>query len=67
MGDVTKTLNLKERAEEDIYFAKRDRELIEKLHREAAASSLPDAQKAEETPSREDEQQRDQEREARAD
>jgi hypothetical protein len=59
MSNLIKTLNLKERAEEDIYFAKLDRELIEKLHREAAASSHPDGQKAGEAGTREDEEQPD--------
>lgn len=33
MSDFVDKLNLKEMAEEDIYFAKRDRELIEALHK----------------------------------
>ena len=33
MSDTLEKLRLKGQAEEDIYFAKRDRELIEALHR----------------------------------
>lgn len=33
MADFTTKIALKEMAEEDIYFAKRDRELIDALHR----------------------------------
>lgn len=36
MSEFPKILHLKEQAEEDIYFARRDRELIEALHRERA-------------------------------
>ena len=37
MSTFIKNLKLKEQAEEDIYFAKRDRELIEALHRKELA------------------------------
>lgn len=33
--DFPETMHLKEQAEEDLYFARRDRELVERLHREA--------------------------------
>jgi hypothetical protein len=33
--DFPETMRLKEQADEDIYFAKLDRELIERMHREA--------------------------------
>jgi hypothetical protein len=36
MGGIHQVLKLKEQAEEDIYFARLDRKLIEKLHNEAA-------------------------------
>jgi hypothetical protein len=36
MTDFSEKLNLKERAEEDIYFARRDRELLEALRRKKA-------------------------------
>ena len=38
MSTFIKNLKLKEQAEEDIYFAKRDRELIEALHRKELAN-----------------------------
>ncbi len=37
MSTFIKNLKLKEQAEEDIYFARRDRELIEALHRKELA------------------------------
>jgi hypothetical protein len=37
MGDFVDTMKLVEKAREDIYFAKINRELIEELHRRAAA------------------------------
>lgn len=37
MTDFVETLRLAEKAQEDIYFAKRNRELIEALHRRLAA------------------------------
>ena len=44
MSDFNKTMGLKEKAEEDIYFAKRNRELIRALHEEDSRESLgPDA------------------------
>ena len=33
MSEFPKIMNLKEMAEEDIYFARRDRELIDAMHR----------------------------------
>ena len=36
MSGFAETMRLKEMAEEDIYFAQRDRELIEALHRKKA-------------------------------
>jgi len=39
MGGINQVLKLKEQAEEDIYFARLDRELIEKLHKEASADA----------------------------
>jgi hypothetical protein len=35
--DFVETMKLVEKAQEDIYFARIDRELIEELHRQAAA------------------------------
>jgi hypothetical protein len=35
--DFVETMRLAEKAQEDIYFAKINRELIEELHRKAAA------------------------------
>ena len=44
MTDFVETMRLAEKAQEDIYFAKLNRELIEELHRraaiEAAAAAL---------------------------
>ena len=37
MTDFVETMKLVEKAKEDIYFAKINRELIENLHRRAAA------------------------------
>jgi uncharacterized protein YdaU (DUF1376 family) len=37
MTDFVETMKLVEKAQEDIYFARIDRELIEALHRQAAA------------------------------
>lgn len=37
MTDFVETMRLAEKAQEDIYFAKINRELIEELHRQAAA------------------------------
>ena len=39
MTNLTEKLRLKGMAEEDIYFARRDRELIEALHRRRARES----------------------------
>jgi len=39
MGDFIETLKLAEKAQEDIYFAKIDRELIEALHRRLAGEA----------------------------
>ncbi|HYQ70674.1 MAG TPA: hypothetical protein VET88_01970 [Gammaproteobacteria bacterium] len=39
MTDFVETMKLVEKAREDIYFAKVDRELIEELHRRAAAEA----------------------------
>lgn len=38
MTDFVETLRLAEKAQEDIYFAKRNRELIEALHRRLATA-----------------------------
>jgi hypothetical protein len=38
MSKIVETLRLKERGEEDIYFAKRDQELIQALHRKRLAT-----------------------------
>jgi hypothetical protein len=40
MSKFVETLRLKELAEEDIYFAKRDQELIEALHRKRLAEAV---------------------------
>lgn len=40
MSDFEKKLHLKEMAEEDIYFARRDRELIEALRRKRLAKEV---------------------------
>jgi hypothetical protein len=37
VSDFVSTMKLVEKAQEDIYFARIDRELIEELHRQAAA------------------------------
>jgi hypothetical protein len=37
VSDFVETMKLVEKAQEDIYFARIDRELIEELHRQAAA------------------------------
>lgn len=42
MSGFIEKLKLKERAEEDMYFAKRDRELIEALHRNEHKTSVQD-------------------------
>ena len=39
MTDFVETMRLVEKAQEDIYFAKLNRELIENLHRIAAAEA----------------------------
>lgn len=39
MTDFVETMRLVEKAQEDIYFAKLNRELIEELHRHAAAEA----------------------------
>jgi hypothetical protein len=39
MSDFVDKLRLKESAEEDLYFARQDRELIEVLHRERLAKA----------------------------
>jgi|AP12_2_1047962.scaffolds.fasta_scaffold13540_3 uncharacterized protein YdaU (DUF1376 family) len=57
MSELPKILNLKERAEEDIYFARLDREIIEKLHRQAAGKQLATAQKAENSRPQQDQAQ----------
>lgn len=41
MTTWTEKLRLKGMAEEDIYFARRDRELIDALHKRRAASQRP--------------------------
>jgi len=47
MPDFTETMRLKEQAEEDIYFAKLDRELIAALHKETLDTlSTVEAKKA---------------------
>ena len=38
VADFVETMKLVEKAQEDIYFAKLDRELIEEMHRRAAAA-----------------------------
>ena len=43
MTDFVETMRLAEKAQEDIYFAKLNRELIEQLHRRAAAEAAADA------------------------
>jgi hypothetical protein len=43
MPDFHKTMQMKEKAEEDRYFARRDKELIERLHEEQAAKPLIDS------------------------
>jgi hypothetical protein len=40
MTKIVETLRLKELAEEDIYFAKRDQELIQALHRKRLAEAV---------------------------
>ena len=40
MSKFVETLRLKELAEEDIYFAKRDQELIDALHRKRLAEAV---------------------------
>jgi hypothetical protein len=40
MSRIVETLRLKELAEEDIYFAKRDQELIRALHRKRLATAV---------------------------
>ena len=40
MGNFPEKLRLKEQAEEDIYFAKRDRELIEAMRKNKLAKTL---------------------------
>jgi len=40
MTDLPEKLRLKEMAEEDVYFARRDRELIKALHRRKLAKHL---------------------------
>ena len=40
MSRFVETLRLKELAEEDIYFAKRDQELIQALHRKRLAEAV---------------------------
>ena len=46
MTDFSDKLRLKEMAEEDIYFARRDRELIEALHEKASAARQSGADRA---------------------
>jgi hypothetical protein len=46
MGGINQVLKLKEQAEEDIYFARLDRELIEKLHQEASTDAAGEARAA---------------------
>ena len=45
MTDFVETMRLVEKAQEDIYFAKLNRELIEELHRQAAAEEAAAAAK----------------------
>jgi predicted nucleic acid-binding protein len=47
MADSLKKLWLKGQAEEDLYFAKRDRELIEALHKKKLRKKLDNANKKE--------------------
>lgn len=42
MADFVEQLKRKERAEEDIYFAKRDRELIEQFKQRQRLAEAPD-------------------------
>lgn len=50
MSDFIETMRLAEKAQEDIYFAKIDRELIEALHRRAAAEKAAGKEAAEARP-----------------
>ena len=43
MTDFVETMRLAEKAQEDIYFAKLNRELIEELHRRAAIEAAAGA------------------------
>jgi ribosomal protein L37AE/L43A len=43
MADISDKLRDKEKAEEDRYFAQRDRELLEKLKQEQAKTAAPQA------------------------
>lgn len=43
MADFTETMRLREKAEEDIYFAKRDRELIKARQMKQARRHPPEA------------------------
>ena len=47
MSKFVETLRLKELADEDIYFAKRDQELIEALHRKRLAEAVAAASRRE--------------------
>ena len=50
-GDFSDKLRLKEMAEEDIYFARRDRELIEAIHARNRAGRMSEENGAERGPS----------------
>ncbi|MCM8856035.1 MAG: hypothetical protein LC541_10810 [Candidatus Thiodiazotropha sp.] len=52
MADSLKKLWLKGQAEEDLYFAKRDRELIEALHKKKLRKQLDNADKKERSKAR---------------
>lgn len=53
MTNLTEKLRLKGMAEEDIYFARRDRELIEAMHRRESQKHRPaDKESGEESPTR---------------
>jgi hypothetical protein len=52
MSDFDEKLRLKEKAEEDRYFAHRDRELIQALHEKRARETPDDDQLADPSPER---------------
>jgi hypothetical protein len=55
MPQFSDKLDLKERAEEDIYFARRDRELIAALHEKDSGKKIPVGSKADRFGNTEDE------------